>query len=157
MKLLNIFIDGASRGNPGPAGIGVAINDAEGKPLKKVREYLGETTNNIAEYRALICALENARALKAQEININTDSALLVNQLNKNYKVKSDNLKILYNQVLDLIKNFQRVKVTHIEREKNNEADKLANEAIDNSNNKRKAPGNVAVFENKQDLPDSLF
>jgi ribonuclease HI len=158
--LLNIYIDGASRGNPGPAGIGAVIMDSKGSTLRNIKEYLGETTNNIAEYRALIRALNEAMSLKAQEININTDSRLLVNQLNKSYKVKDANIKSIYNEALQLIDKFDKVKVAYIDRSENKSADKLANAAIDSASIKIKPLKDVAVFDkNKKsvDMPESLF
>lgn len=163
--LLKISIDGASRGNPGLAGIGVSICAKSGKKVKNIKKFLGETTNNVAEYEALNCALEAARVLKAKEIHIKSDSQLLVNQLNQTYKVKDAKMKVLYSQALGKIKHFDKVKITHVVREDNKEADRLANEAIDEANKSKQFHGNAAIFEHKKvaifrdnsGFPESLF
>lgn len=129
MKELTIYIDGASHGNPGPAGVGVVICQKD-EVLKNISTYIGETTNNVAEYQALIFALQEALILKAEIININTDSQLLARQLNCEYKIKSKNIIGLYNQVLHLVSGFIEVKFNHIPREQNRGADKLANLAV---------------------------
>ncbi len=129
MKELEIYIDGASKGNPGPSGIGVVIC-RDGETIKNISSYIGNTTNNIAEYTALIYALQEALALKAEILNINTDSQLLHRQLNKTYKVRNPNILGLYNQVLRLLSNFRRVSIKNIPREDNNRADELATLAV---------------------------
>jgi len=129
MKHLEIYIDGASKGNPGPAGVGVIICRGE-EVIKNLSNFIGNTTNNIAEYSALICALEEALLLKADTLKINTDSELLYRQIKKLYKVKHPNLIGLYNQALHLISGFKEVQIHHIPREKNCGADKLATKAV---------------------------
>jgi ribonuclease HI len=129
MKTLEIYIDGASKGNPGPSGIGVVICRGT-ETLKNISSYIGHATNNIAEYTALIYALQEALILKAEVINIKTDSQLLARQLNKIYKVKHENLIGLYNQALNLLAGFKEVSIINIPREENVGADKLATEAI---------------------------
>lgn len=129
MKELEIYIDGASRGNPGPSGIGVVIYHNK-EALKKISVYIGETTNNIAEYTALIHALNEASKLKAQVLRINTDSQLLYCQLCKIYKVKSENIAQLYKEAGALMLGFKKVFIANIPREKNTCADKLASQAI---------------------------
>jgi len=129
MKELEIYIDGASKGNPGPSGIGVVIC-SRGETIKNISEFIGNTTNNIAEYSALIYALEEAARFKAEVLKINTDSQLLYRQLIKVYKVKSSNILDLYRQALSLLDSFKRVEIANIPRESNKGADKLATQAI---------------------------
>ncbi|KXB07520.1 hypothetical protein AKJ51_01100 [candidate division MSBL1 archaeon SCGC-AAA382A20] len=124
-------IDGASRGNPGPAGIGVLIKTEE-KNLSKISEYMGdEYTNNQAEYKALVRCLERCKELKVEKAKILSDSNLLVNQMNGKYDVKSDNIKNLYNKAKKLESKFKKIKYEHIPREKNKIADNLANKSIE--------------------------
>jgi len=129
MKQLEIYIDGASKGNPGPAGIGVIICQ-NGEVLKNIANYIGNTTNNVAEYTALIYGLQEALMLKAESLKINTDSQLLYRQIKKVYKTKSKNILGLYNQVIHLLSAFKEVSINHIPRQDNRGADKLANQAI---------------------------
>jgi len=129
MKQLEIYIDGASKGNPGPAGVGVIICDGK-KVVKNISGYIGHTTNNVAEYTALIYSLKEAKALKADSININTDSELVYRQLKKEYRIKDQNLLELYQEVLHLVEAFQSVSLKNIPREENRGADKLATLAI---------------------------
>ncbi len=130
MREIDIYIDGASKGNPGPSGIGVVICNTSGV-IKNVSNYIGNTTNNVAEYTALISALEEALLLKAEVLNINTDSQLLYRQINKVYKVKSPNITGLYNQAIHLIAKFRKVSFTNIRREENQKADRLASKAAE--------------------------
>jgi len=129
MSDLKIFIDGASKGNPGRSGVGIVIYK-DSKLLKNISSYIGLTTNNVAEYTALLYALEEALLLKAKNLVINTDSQLLARQLNKVYKVKHANIINLYNRAIHLLTGFEKVLINHIPREKNTQADKLATEAI---------------------------
>jgi ribonuclease HI len=110
--------------------MGVVILDSGRKKIKEIYKYIGEATNNVAEYRALISGLEEAIALEATDVIIHVDSELLVKQLNGEYKVKDANMKILFDESLKLLKNFSSFEVKHIERRKNKEADKLVNKAI---------------------------
>jgi len=128
-KGLTIFIDGACQGNPGPAGIGVAIFENE-KLLKEISKPLGEATNNIAEYSALIYALLEAAALKAERLKILTDSQLVCRQVSGEYKIKNIHLKFLHGQVLLLMKLFKEVRIENVPREKNARADKLATNSL---------------------------
>ncbi|MDP3790587.1 MAG: ribonuclease HI family protein [Candidatus Omnitrophota bacterium] len=129
-KRLEIYVDGGARGNPGPAGVGVVILDAGGKKIKDVSKYIGEATNNIAEYNALIYGLEEALMLRADEVKINLDSELVVKQINGEYRVKDANLKPLFERALNMLKSFKNFEINHIDRSKNKEADKLVNRAI---------------------------
>jgi ribonuclease HI len=130
MQKLIINTDGGSRGNPGPAGIGVVFSDSEGQIIAEFKECIGDATNNIAEYRALILALEKAKDFSAEEIECRLDSELVVKQLSGEYKVKDDKLKPLFAQVQEL-SFFKPVKYIHVRREKNKQADALVNEALD--------------------------
>jgi ribonuclease HI len=136
MKEIELYIDGASKGNPGPSGVGVVICRG-GETIKNISEYIGNTTNNVAEYTALIYGLQEALILKAQSIKVNTDSELLYKQIKKDYKVKSANIKGLYNQAEHLISGFKHVAVNNIPREENRGADKLASLAIKKELKKR--------------------
>lgn len=129
-KYIEIFIDGGARGNPGPAGIGVLILDGTGKKLKEVSKYIGEATNNIAEYNALLYGLEEALILRADQIKINLDSELVAKQLGGEYRVKDENLMPLFERAVNMLKSFKNFEINHIVREKNKEADKLVNKAI---------------------------
>ena len=130
-KTVVINTDGGARGNPGPAGTGVVIKDESGNVLYAVGEYVGETTNNVAEYKALIRALEQAVILSANIVKVNMDSELIVKQMNGQYKIKEPTLQELAGIVLKLRNNFQNVTFTHVRREFNKEADLLVNQAID--------------------------
>ena len=129
MKRLEIYIDGAAKGNPGPAGIGVVICQ-DGEVVKNIAEYIGNTTNNVAEYTAFIYGLEESLSLEAKILTVNTDSQLLYRQIRKEYKVKSQNILALYQKASHLISGFKEFSINHIPREKNCGADKLANIAI---------------------------
>jgi ribonuclease HI len=130
MKLI-IYTDGGARGNPGPAGIGVVVYNAERQVVAEISEFLGVATNNQAEYRALIAAFKKAQALSATELECYLDSELIVKQLNREYKVKNKDLAPLFLVIHNLSLNFKRITYTHIPREQNCAADKLANQAMD--------------------------
>ncbi len=131
-----IYTDGASRGNPGDAGIGVAIY-VDNNIVEEYSEYIGYATNNIAEYTALKTALIKATTLNAKTVDLYLDSELVVRQINGEYKVKNNGLKSLYIAIKDLLKNFESYTINYIPREMNKKADGLANKGIDNflSNN----------------------
>ena len=131
MRRLVIYADGAARGNPGPAGIGVVIEDERGRVLKEVSQFVGRKTNNQAEYMALIQGLEAAAEYQADAVQVRLDSELLVHQLKGEYKVKSPLLKPLRNKAQRLLARYKVVGIEHIERQYNRAADKLANRAID--------------------------
>ena len=125
-----LFTDGASKGNPGPAGAGwVLVSDQNTDPIREGK-YLGLATNNEAEYQALIFGLQRALACDVQEIRISMDSELLVRQLNGLYRVKNPRLALLFHQVQDLLLKFSNYDIIHVPREHNREADRMANEAI---------------------------
>ena len=138
-SVLEIHIDGASKGNPGPASVGVII-DQDGKRIAEVVKSIGEATNNVAEYSALIVALQEAEKLKAEHLRIFTDSELLYNKLKGQYKIKSDNLKGLYQQANELAKAFKKIELKQVPREKNKEADKLASSILKKEQAKVVAP-----------------
>ena len=132
-KIIEIYIDGASSGNPGPAGIGVILIQS-GRRLKELCVHLGNQTNNVAEYTALIFGLQEAKAFGANAVKVYSDSQLLCRQVNNQYKIKSPNLIGLYHQVQHLLPMFDFVDIEHIPREKNHQADKLAKQAAKNKN-----------------------
>jgi ribonuclease HI len=110
--------------------VGVVILDPSGKRLKDISKYIGETTNNIAEYSALLYGLEEALMLRADEIVVNMDSELVAKQLTGDYRVKDSGLKPLFERAINMLKSFKNFEIRHIEREKNKEADKLVNRAL---------------------------
>jgi ribonuclease HI len=125
------MVDGASRGNPGQAGCGAVIYDENGAVIDELFTYLGTTTNNVAEYQGLLMGLKAAIKRGAKRLRIQSDSELLVRQLNGVYRVKNENLKLLYQEALELLGRFDAFSVTHVRREFNRVADRLANRAID--------------------------
>lgn len=131
MKKLIINTDGGARGNPGPAGIGVVIRDESEKIIFEHGSYIGDTTNNVAEYTALIKALETARDMQATDLLVRMDSELIVKQMQGVYKIKEPNLQLLASKVLVLKKLFNLVEFTHVRREHNKEADYQVNRALD--------------------------
>ena len=126
-----IYVDGGARGNPGPAGAGVQIQTADDATvLFEGGWFLGRATNNIAEYRALLAGLERARTLGAERVEIRSDSELLVRQMQGQYRVKSDNLRDLFERARRLCRGFADVRFTHVRREENKDADRLVNQAV---------------------------
>lgn len=131
VKELIIYTDGASRGNPGEAGAGAIIYGEEGTVIKKVKKYLGTTTNNVAEYMALIIALNEALKLKGEVLHLYSDSELMVRQIKGIYKVRDRKMQALWREVKKLLSQFIQYDIICIDRRKNREADELANLAID--------------------------
>jgi ribonuclease HI len=129
MKLI-INTDGLSKGNPGTAAIGATIKDERGKMLATISKRIGITTNNVAEYKALIAALQQAKKMGGTQLEIRADSELMIRQLNGRYKIKSAGLKPLYIEATQLLMKFETVSLKHIPRELNAEADQLANDAV---------------------------
>ena len=127
-----IHTDGAARGNPGPAAIGVTIKDQNGTLIARISQRIGSTTNNQAEYRAIIAALEKAASLGARQVTVKSDSELVVKQIQGRYRVKNTALRPLYQKIVQLIGSLDGFSITSIPRTKNTEADKLANKALDN-------------------------
>ena len=126
-----LHTDGASRGNPGEAGAGACIFDHQGNEVFADRKYLGQCTNNVAEYQALILGLHGAALLNIRKLDIRLDSELIVRQLEGRYQVKNANLKPMYQEVKSLMGSFDHCHVTHVPRAQNKRADELANQAID--------------------------
>jgi len=125
-----VYIDGASRGNPGPAAAAFILTDPAGTKLHAKAFFFGQTTNNVAEYTAICKALEAAKQIGAKQLMVFSDSELLVKQINGEYKVKSEQIRPLFQQAVNLLGQFESWKVQHITREKNKEADKLVNQAL---------------------------
>jgi len=126
-----LFADGASRGNPGPAGAGAVIISPDGHIVAKVGKFLGEETNNVAEYMGLILGLRRAKAMGIKELDVLADSELMVKQLNGDYAVKADHLKPLFEEARALFKAFSEIEIRHVPREQNAQADAMSNRAID--------------------------
>ncbi len=139
MSRLIIHCDGGSRNNPGKAAIGIVLFNTSHQVIQVFNEQIGKTTNNIAEYSSLIKALELAKKHKADELEINMDSELVINQMNKNYKVKAKHLRPFFNQAKELEQNFKKISYNHVSR--NNQyqqkADKLVNDALDEKDSSR--------------------
>lgn len=137
MGNIKIYTDGGARGNPGPAAIGVVFANEKGETIKKCSNYLGETTNNIAEYEAVIFAMQKAKAffgkeeVKKMSADFLLDSELVVKQLNHEYKIQEENLQTLFLKIWNLMLDFGPIKFFYIPREKNKEADALVNEELD--------------------------
>ena len=131
MPRMILYTDGAARGNPGPAAMGIVLTDARGNVLQELGETIGDATNNVAEYRALLRGVALAAARHADEIEIRTDSELMARQLSGAYRVKAANLKPLHEQAQRALAQFPRVSIHHIPREQNRRADALANAALD--------------------------
>ena len=132
MAIIKVVIhsDGASRNNPGPAAIGATIKDEQGRLLATISRSIGRATNNQAEYRAVIAALEKAIKLGARQIELNLDSELVVKQVTGRYRVKNEALKPLFDRVKKLLGSLEGFSIRHIPRQQNQEADRLANNAL---------------------------
>jgi ribonuclease HI len=126
-----VYVDGGSRGNPGPAGVGVVITDPDGGELVRANDYIGDATNNEAEYEALLLGLDRAHALGSREVEIVNDSQLVERQVRGEYRVKKAELRVLRERVFEALKNFDRWSIRSVPREENELADLLVNEAID--------------------------
>jgi ribonuclease HI len=134
-------VDGGSRGNPGPASYGVVIRNPSGEIVAKLKKYIGRMTNNVAEYYGLIAALDYAESHNVRALRIEADSELMVKQMRGTYKVKSPDLRPLYERAHKMAQTFESFKIDHVYREQNAEADALANEAMDEAEGvKPKAP-----------------
>ena len=126
-----VHVDGGSRGNPGPAAVAAVATSSEGEPLGERKEYIGEATNNVAEYRALMLGLALARDLGAEEVEVVNDSELVARQIGGQYKVKHAGLKPLHRQAMEALRRFERWSVRSVRREGNERADALVNAALD--------------------------
>lgn len=141
MKLI-VNTDGGSRGNPGPAACGVVVRSDDGQILMERGQFLGRQTNNVAEYEGVILGLAMARELNADEVELRSDSELLVRQLTGVYRVKNEALKLLYDKVRSAMKPFKGVVIRHVRREENSDADRMCNDALDEQKRKSaKSPG----------------
>lgn len=130
-ETIEIYSDGASRGNPGPAALGAVLLSADGTELATVSETSGISTNNVAEYKALIEGMRLALSLGYKKAKVKADSELMIKQINKIYKVKNENIKPLYKELEELKNQFTEISFTHVRREANKRADQLANLALD--------------------------
>ncbi|ACG71998.1 ribonuclease H [Anaeromyxobacter sp. K] len=130
-RCTRLFTDGAARGNPGPAGAGAVIVNADGHIVAKIGKFLGDSTNNVAEYMGLILGLKRAKAMGIKELEVLSDSELMVKQLAGDYAVKADHLRPLHDEARALIAGFDRIQVRHVPREENTLADAMSNRAID--------------------------
>ncbi len=131
----HLYTDGGARGNPGPAGIGARLLTAAGDVVDELADYIGEATNNVAEYQALLSGLELALDRGVQRLNVFLNSELVVRQVNGQYKVKDATLKAMHGQVVRLLHQFHETEVRHVRREQNAAADALVNQAIDAATN----------------------
>src|SRR6202790_5914156 len=134
-------IDGAARGNPGPASYGVVIRDGSGELVAKLKKYIGRMTNNVAEYYGLIAALDYAESHGIRALRVESDSELMVKQMHAQYKVKSEDLRPLFERAKKMSMGFESFRIDHVYREQNREADALANEALDETSGVPSAPG----------------
>ena len=126
-----VNVDGGSRGNPGPAAVGVVVRDGDGEILEEVGRRIGDATNNVAEYRALLLGIERARELGGTELELVGDSELIVRQVKGEYKVKDATMRELHAEVRKALSGFEGWSIRHVRREQNSEADRLVNEALD--------------------------
>ena len=133
IKKLTIYSDGGARGNPGPAGIGAVLYDEKKNVVAEISKYIGETTNNQAEYQAIVAGVEKALELGALEIQCYLDSELVVKQLNHEYRVRKLELQPWFVRVHNASLKFKKVSFQHVRREQNKVADALANKAMDNA------------------------
>ena len=131
MKRVIVNVDGGSRGNPGPAAIAAVATDPSGEVLAERSETIGEATNNVAEYRALLLGIEMAKELSPDEVEYVGDSKLIVEQVKGNWKVKQDHLRPLHTKVKDALRDLPKWSIRHVKRDDNERADELLNEALD--------------------------
>jgi len=134
-----LTVDGAARGNPGDAGCGAAISDESGAVVKELSRYLGKATNNVAEYEALLMGLEALIAMGKKKIRVQSDSELLLRQLNGQYRARDPKLQMRFERARSLLRHFDRCTIVHVRREANKLADKLANRGIDDALKRRRA------------------
>lgn len=132
-----MHVDGGARGNPGPSAVAAVASDGSGQELSERAAYIGETTNNVAEYKAVLLGLELARELEAEEVSVVNDSELVSRQIEGRYKVKNAGLKPLYLQAMEELRRFDDWSVTSVRRESNERADELVNEELDRRGSRR--------------------
>jgi ribonuclease HI len=149
-------IDGGSRGNPGPASYGVVIRNPNGDVIARLKKYIGRMTNNVAEYYGLIAALDYAQSTNIRALRIESDSELLVKQMRGQYKVKSADLKPLFERAKKMSQSFASFRIDHVYREQNAEADALANEAMDEVSGKSSAASAPAAPSSRSAEPKKL-
>jgi ribonuclease HI len=137
-------IDGGSRGNPGPAAYGVVMRDGRGEVVARLKKYIGQNTNNVAEYFGLIAALDYAQAHGIRALRVESDSELLVKQMRGQYKVKSEELKPLFERAKKMSQTLEMFRIEHVYREQNREADALVNQALDETSRPGAAASNAA-------------
>lgn len=130
---VTMFTDGGARGNPGPAAIGVVIKNHKGDVIQKTGKYIGESTNNDAEYKALLDGVTSLKEMGATKVKCYLDSELVVKQMNGLYKVKNQNIKTLWSKIKIIEKSFEEISYHHVKREKNMEADSIVNEVLDSA------------------------
>jgi ribonuclease HI len=148
-------IDGGSRGNPGPASYGVVVRNERGEIVAKLKKYIGRMTNNVAEYYGLIAALDYAQSSGVRALRVESDSELLVRQMRGHYKVKSPDLRPLFERAKKMSQTFESFRIDHVYREQNAEADALANEALEETSGKPK-PSVAAQAEGRPKLPGDM-
>ena len=148
-------IDGGSRGNPGPASYGVVVRNERGEIVAKLKKYIGRMTNNVAEYYGLIAALDYAQSHGLRDLRVESDSELLVQQMRGHYKVKSPDLRPLFERAKKMSQTFESFRIDHVYREQNADADALANEALDETSGKPK-PSVTAKPESGPKLPREM-
>ena len=144
-------VDGGSRGNPGPAAYGVVVRDTRGEVVARLKKYIGQNTNNVAEYYGLIAALDYAQAHGLRALRIESDSELLVKQMRGHYKVKSADLRPLFERARKMAQGLESFRIDHVYREQNREADALANQALDETS--KPAGGATNTAENSSPKP----
>lgn len=130
-ETFSLNTDGGARGNPGPSAIGGVLKNSGGEIIKEFKEFTGVSTNNVAEYKAVIKGLSVALELEIENLNCFLDSELVVKQVKGEYRVKDENLKFLFSKVLDIKSKFRQISFNHVKRKENSLADKLVNEALD--------------------------
>lgn len=147
----SLHADGGARGNPGPAGIGVVLHDSEGEVIGEIAEGIGEATNNVAEYSALIAGLEMALAKGVTDLDVYMDSELVISQLKGEWKIKNDRLRTLAVRARSLLNRFEHKSLQHVRREMNSDADRLANQGMDAAmldwDAERESPGQQSFLE----------
>lgn len=147
-------VDGGSRGNPGPAAYGVVIRDGKGEIVARLKKYIGHGTNNVAEYFGLIAALDYAQNHGIQALRVESDSELLVKQMRGQYKVKSSDLRPLFERAKKMSQTFESFRIDHVYREQNREADALVNQALDETS---RGPASSAAAPPKQSPRDETM
>jgi phosphoribosylglycinamide formyltransferase-1 len=156
LEQVTIYTDGGSRGNPGPAAAGFILASPNGNQIQSKALFLGQTTNNVAEYTAIVKALEAAKQIGAKRVAVFSDSELLVKQINGQYKVRSEQIRPFFQQAVSLINEFEECKVKHITRDKNQEADELVNQALNLEQDIENRPGAKATPAAKNKKPVRL-